>query len=42
MRERFTPDGARRAQQVQQRRTDTRRTQTRALLRRRAREQTRG
>ena len=42
MRERLTPEGARRAQRVQQRRTDARHAETRALLRRRARAQTQG
>ena len=40
--ERLTPEGARRAQRVQQRRTDARHAETRALLRQRARAQTQG
>jgi hypothetical protein len=42
MREQLTPDRARRAQRVQQRRTDIRHAQTRAVLRRRAAAQTQG
>jgi hypothetical protein len=42
MRDQLTPDGARRAQRVQQRRTDVRHAETRAVLRRRAAAQTQG